>query len=205
MYRVAIGLSVGLAILAAACLTPGNGRAQRFRPAVLARPLHPFHAHWGCFGFCNGPLNPVRRPFFGCFGFCNGPLNPVRRPFFGCFGFCHGPFVPNYGCYGYCTGPIFAPTNVPMQVYQPTDLTTVQNNPPALTYTPPPAPTDNPNDPVVQGKKLSEWVNDLKGWDAQTRGTAVDAIGQLGPRAISAVPDLIARCSRTPTPRSAWK
>ena len=33
---------------------------------------------------------------------------------------------------------------------------------------------------------------DLKGWDAQTRGTAAAAIGQLGPRALSAVPALVA-------------
>ena len=77
MYRLAIGLSVGLAILAAACLTPGNGRAQRFRPAVLARPLHPFHhPHWGCFGFLQRPPQPGPPAVHRLFRLLSRPAQP---------------------------------------------------------------------------------------------------------------------------------
>jgi HEAT repeat protein len=47
-------------------------------------------------------------------------------------------------------------------------------------------------EPVYGGKPLSVWVKDLKSNDAQERTAAADAIGALGPRARTALPDLIA-------------
>src|SRR5438270_11770579 len=110
MYRRATRLLVALSALAATGLTPGVGQAQRFRRPMTIRPVHPYHAYWGCFGYCNGPLNPVRHHYWGCYGYCHGPL----RPYWGCYGYCPGPIIPpTYGCYGYCPGPIYSPDYAP--------------------------------------------------------------------------------------------
>src|SRR5262249_43559124 len=96
--------------------------------------------------------------------------------------------------YGYCPGPIYSPDyagatpflDVPQVPMVP--MVSVTTVPPVTS----PAPAnDDKNDPIVQGRKLSEWVKELKSWDSQARGKAAAAIGQLGPRAASAVPALI--------------
>ncbi len=46
-------------------------------------------------------------------------------------------------------------------------------------------------DTVVDGRRLSEWVADLKAVAPQTRNAAAYEISGLGPRAASAVPALI--------------
>ena len=46
-------------------------------------------------------------------------------------------------------------------------------------------------DPVADGRKLSQWVADLKAPAPQTRNAAAYEISGLGPAAVSAVPALI--------------
>jgi HEAT repeat protein len=53
------------------------------------------------------------------------------------------------------------------------------------------APAAEP-EPAYQGRPLSAWVSDLKSRDPDVRFDAAIAVGRLGPRAGSAVPDLIA-------------
>src|ERR1700757_3022088 len=50
--------------------------------------------HWGCFGYCNGPLRPAPQPHWGCFGYCPGPLPHHRQQYWGCLGYCNGPITP---------------------------------------------------------------------------------------------------------------
>lgn len=54
------------------------------------------------------------------------------------------------------------------------------------------AQTESPGkEPVADGRKLSEWVADLKAPAPQTRNAAAYEISGLGPAAVSAVPALI--------------
>src|SRR5262245_39052081 len=46
-------------------------------------------------------------------------------------------------------------------------------------------------EPSFEGKSLSEWVKLLKSPKAEVRGEAARALGQIGPKAKSAVPALI--------------
>src|SRR5262245_28744229 len=56
--------------------------------------FHPSYTpHYGCFGYCPGPLTP-RPEYWGCFGYCNGPLHPRPEPHWGCFGYCPEPLNP---------------------------------------------------------------------------------------------------------------
>ena len=48
-----------------------------------------------------------------------------------------------------------------------------------------------PNDPVTDGRRLSEWVGDLKADAPQVRNAAAYEISGLGPAAAPAVPALI--------------
>jgi len=50
-------------------------------------------------------------------------------------------------------------------------------------------PAANSNEPSYQGKPLSYWLNSLRNRDSQMAG-AFEAIWQLGPRAVAAVPEL---------------
>ena len=47
------------------------------------------------------------------------------------------------------------------------------------------------NEPVADGRKLSQWVADLKGQAPQTRNAAAYEISGMGPAAAAAVPALI--------------
>lgn len=47
------------------------------------------------------------------------------------------------------------------------------------------------NDPVSDGRTLTEWVADLKGLSPQTRNAAAYEIAGMGPAAAAAVPALI--------------
>src|SRR5438552_13638791 len=82
-------------------------------PAQAEYPYGQFHynpqPHWGCFGYCNGPLRPHPQ-YWGCFGYCPGPLNPRPR-YWTCYGYCPGPLPsPYYNCFGYCpTWPVVVP------------------------------------------------------------------------------------------------
>lgn len=49
-----------------------------------------------------------------------------------------------------------------------------------------------PQEPVSDGRTLSEWIADLKGLAAQTRNAAAYEIASMGPAAVAAVPALIA-------------
>src|SRR5437660_1221249 len=74
-------------------------------PAAPARGFVGFRPqptpHWGCFGYCHGPLRPHHN-YGGCYGYC--PL-PPRPAYWGCYGYCPGPigFMPP-------PPPIYAPT-----------------------------------------------------------------------------------------------
>ena len=46
-----------------------------------------YHPDWGCFGYCNRPLNPLPHPYVGCFGYCPHPPHPCRA-YWGSFGYC---------------------------------------------------------------------------------------------------------------------
>jgi HEAT repeat protein len=46
-------------------------------------------------------------------------------------------------------------------------------------------------EPVADGRKLSQWVADLKGQAPQTRNAAAYEISGMGPAAVAAVPALI--------------
>jgi HEAT repeat protein len=47
------------------------------------------------------------------------------------------------------------------------------------------------NEPVADGRPLSEWIRDLKGLSPQTRNAAAYEIAGMGPAAAAAVPALI--------------
>jgi len=48
-----------------------------------------------------------------------------------------------------------------------------------------------PRTPLVQGKKLSEWIALLKTADKDEVGVVTHAIGEAGPKAVTAVPALL--------------
>src|SRR5262245_53364706 len=47
------------------------------------------------------------------------------------------------------------------------------------------------DEPSQDGKKLSEWVEQLKSQDAARRRAAIEAVGKFGPKGKEAVPALI--------------
>ena len=51
--------------------------------------------------------------------------------------------------------------------------------------------TAKPQEPVSDGRTLSEWIADLKGLAPQTRNAAAYEIASMGPAAAAAVPALI--------------
>jgi hypothetical protein len=53
------------------------------------------------------------------------------------------------------------------------------------------ATTPKPQEPVSDGRPLSEWIADLKGLAPQTRNAAAYEIASMGPAAAAAVPALI--------------
>src|SRR5262245_18778380 len=98
--------SVPALLVSALCLILANPAHAQFRGFGAFHPS--FQPHYGCFGYCNGPIGQVHT-HWGCFGYCNGPINP--RPYWGCFGYCPGPLNPHpyhpyWGCFGHCTGPL---------------------------------------------------------------------------------------------------
>jgi hypothetical protein len=175
---------------------PGRAyvRPMHFTPAIHA----PYHPYWGCFGYCNGPLNPPHHhEYWGCFGYCNGPLPYHHWNYGGCYSPCPLPPIPPpiYACYG-CVYP------TPPIVEQPAVN---------VTY-----PTGDPNfpkfgefpaydskqsikefGPTYQGKTLTDWIKMLKTGDAKARGAAAVAIGQIGKDAKAAIPALIAALKDT--------
>lgn len=154
-----------------------------------------FQPHYGCFGYCNGPING-QHMHWGCFGYCPGPIRPQPDPHWGCFGYCPGPIRPQpqpyWGCYGYCPGPINSyPVPVPYPVAVPavpqvTDNTYVQS--PSLTMLPPPQEVDAQGQPI---KSVEDLIQDLSSKEARVRGEAVAALGRLGPKAKEAIPELL--------------
>jgi hypothetical protein len=58
----------------------------------------------------------------------------------------------------------------------------------------------NDDDPIVKGKKLSEWVALLKTARGNQISTITEAIGTLGPKAASAAPALIQAMKKGPGP-----
>jgi hypothetical protein len=72
---------------------------------VAMHTLHPaYQPHWGCFGYCDGPLPYNHGPYYTCYGYCP-PYRPYH-PHYTCYGYCPKPNPPYWGCYGYCPGPI---------------------------------------------------------------------------------------------------
>ncbi|MFT3879585.1 MAG: HEAT repeat domain-containing protein [Gemmatales bacterium] len=146
--------------------------------------LHPsYQPHYGCFGYCNGPLRPNTRPsYYGCFGYCPGPLYPQPHPHYGCFGYCPYPITPVAPFYYFPTY-----NYLPDQT---SSSTTYNGN---LNYVPqtPSGPPKSPED-KVNGKNLYEWMNELKSPNSRVRGDAVAAIGLYGPVAREAIQPLIA-------------
>ena len=144
-----------------------------------------------------GGLRFNARPHWGCFGFCNGPLS--SHPHWGCFGYCAGALVrPNWGCYGYCPGygGYFYPPIYPSLGYSPymlpEDYAAQEPDIPVspLPQTaPPPAPQNT--EPSYEGKSIDEWVKDLKSNDARVRGEAAAMLGRIGAPAKPAIPALI--------------
>src|SRR6516225_363477 len=94
MVRIVVAIVVGLT--PAVCFgQPGKGLP----------PHGPGGGHYGCFGYCPGPVPP---PHWGCYGYCPGPLPPAPPPHWGCYGYCPRPLpYPQYGCFGYC--PVYPP------------------------------------------------------------------------------------------------
>src|SRR6516164_5083986 len=77
-------------------LTTPTAQAQTLRPG--GQP------HWGCFGYCPGPLPHPTPHYWTCYGYCPGPLPTPPYSFSGCYGYCPQP--PHWGCFGYCPGPL---------------------------------------------------------------------------------------------------
>lgn len=143
--------------------------------------FHPaYQPHYGCFGYCPGPLKPNTRPsYYGCFGYCPGPLYPQPHPHYGCFGYCPYP-----------VGPLFY---FPSYNYLPEGSSTTTNYSGNLNYVQP-DPSGPPKSPEdkVNGKNLYEWMNELKNANSRVRGDAVAAIGLYGSVAREAIQSLIA-------------
>src|SRR5262249_30260147 len=109
MNTLRIRASILVASLAGwLCVAVGDVRAQ-------AQFHYNPQPHWGCFGYCNGPLRPHPQ-YWGCFGYCNGPLNPVHH-YWTCYGYCPGPLPSPYAtCFGYCPQPVPVPVPTPYYV-----------------------------------------------------------------------------------------
>lgn len=150
----------------------------------FGRGVHPSYTpHWGCFGYCHGPLNPGNRPHWGCYGYCPGPIN--SRPYWGCYGYCNGPLWGGspYWYPGIAVVPEYVPSN-PSVIYQGNLNYTAA--PPEAPATPPPAPS-----PQAKRKTVQEWIQQLSSPSAKLRGEAIEALAQYGPNAQEAVPALI--------------
>jgi hypothetical protein len=145
------------ALVAFGLLTPSAQAQPGAHPPIQVSQ----HPHYGCLGYCPGPLNPHQN-YYGCLGYCPGPLFPQRPDYYGCLGYCPGPLIPSR--YPYPTWglyPLIGP-NAPAPEAQP-------------------KPT----------KKVGDWVVDLHSTNARTRGQAAAALGRYGPAAKEAVPALI--------------
>lgn len=169
--------------------------------ATATAPSAKVHTHWGCFGYCNGPINP--RPYWGCFGYCPGPLNPhPYHPYWGCFGYCNGPLNPRpyWGCYGYCSGPINSypvAVPVPYPVYGSNPYSVASTDyaqAPSTTVTLP-APEEVKTTPKAQKeekpKTMEDFIQDLGSKKARVRGAAAAALAKFGDKAKAAIPALI--------------
>src|SRR5262245_22187718 len=193
---------IRLANVLAAVLTLAGLAAPQARAQFRGRAAMAYHPHWGCFGYCPGPLpyHPVRH--WGCYGYCPGPLpqphhwscfgicpRPGPPEYWGCFGYCNGPLnPPAYGCYGYCPyGPTPAPPYNVVQ-YTPTYVTNVGGVAAPSGRAP---VTDLPADPDSQGKSVDELVKQLKSGTADARLRAAIALARLGPRARTAIGALV--------------
>lgn len=152
--------------------------------------MHPsFQPHYGCFGYCPGPLNPGNnQPHWGCFGYCPGPITPQQH--WGCFGYCPGP-LPNPS-YPY---PTYSYMPVPTNVYAPVYSGDVNYAAPQVQQTKAPdksdPPPQKPQIPMYQGKTVAQWTELLQSGNARERGNAVAALATFGARASVAAPNLI--------------
>ena len=161
----------GLAIvIVAASIAPSQripSVAPGFRTGVFHYSSQP---HWGCFGYCDGPLTP-HQPHWGCFGYCPGPLPYPHH--YTCFGYC--PYVPPY----YPVYPPYPPLVYPPAINVPSVASYTVDTPPTVD-TPSPAKSEKPQpkdgDAVYAGKTLSEWVQALKDPDPRNRANAAHLV-----------------------------
>src|SRR5262249_18004239 len=140
------------------------------RPSVFHYNQQP---HWGCFGYCDGPLAP-HQPHWGCFGYCPGPL-PYKHHYT-CFGYC--PYVPPY------YGPY------PPLVYQAGPAVDDSNDYSAET-SPPARPAPKNVEPTYSGKTIAGWIAALKDPDPRTRSDAAAMLAHIGPNAKASIPALV--------------
>src|SRR5258708_14442685 len=138
--------------------------------------------HWGCFGYCNGPLRPHPQ-YWGCFGYCNGPLNSYPH-YWACYGYCPGP-LPYASCFGYC--PQSVADSVPSPYYvdvpqPPPTVPTPENSgqsPPKQVQNPP-SPKQSPTKPT---RYLEDWIKQLKEKHSQPRSYAATPLDVIRPDA----------------------
>jgi HEAT repeats len=175
-FAIAAAL-VGIMVLASSTGKSQHfgGRFAGFRPSVFHFNPQP---HWGCYGYCGGPLRP-HQPHWGCFGYCPGPL-PYGH-YYTCFGYC--PYVPPYY-------PPFPP--YPPLVYQAGDgsgsvLSSSDQNPPVAAEKPAP----KSDEPLYSGKTLGDWIKALKDPSSRTRADAAATLTHIGPEAKAAIPALV--------------
>lgn len=175
------------------------GSFLAFGVALLA-PAPP-----GGIGVGGRGFHPNYTPHWGCFGYCNGPLRPDRH--YTCFGYCPGPVVPHWGCYGYCPGPLYpsypywGPSVIPVPEYVPSNPTVIyQGNINAQVNPPTPSATSSgdaaavdPNDTKTFAFKsgVDQWIEQLSSPSAKKRGEAVEALANFGPKATKAVDYLV--------------
>src|SRR5262249_31045089 len=98
MRNFIYGSGVVLAVVGIVILAASTGQSQRFRGGAMA-----FRGGGGAMAFRGSVFHYNPQPHWGCYGYCDGPLRP-HQPHWGCFGYCPGPlpYPHHYTCFGYC-------------------------------------------------------------------------------------------------------